>query len=60
MEAILRWAASLTWFPGQGHTMNAEVPLDFEAHIGKALPALGDHPLCGVTLPLRTREWVLK
>ena len=54
MEAVLQCAASLTWFPGQGHVMYVELAMDFEVHGGKALLAPGDHRLHGVTLPLRT------
>ena len=37
-----------------------ELALDLEAHAERALPALGDHRVRGVTLLLRTRGQVLK
>ena len=60
LHALLRWAGALLWLPGQGQVTYVELPLDFEEHVGRALPVAPGHKLAGRVLPLRERAHVLK
>ena len=57
---LKRWARALTWDPGPPEVYWAELALDYETFVGRALPASPDHRLRGTRLPLRERAQVLR
>ena len=48
---LVRWARTLAWMPGPAEVSWAELALDYEAFVGRALPASPDHWLRGTRLP---------
>ena len=42
---LVRWARALTWAPGPAEVSWAELARDYEAFVGRALPASPDHRL---------------
>ena len=57
---LVRWARALAWAPGPAEVSWAELALDYEAFVGRALPASPDHRLRGTRLPLEERAQVLR
>ena len=57
---LVRWARALTWAPGPAEVSWAELALDYEAFVGRALPASPDNRLRGTRLPLGERAQVLR
>ena len=57
---LIRWARALAWAPGPAEVSWAELALDYEAFVGRALPASPDHRLRGTRLPLGERSQVLR
>ena len=57
---LVRWARALAWDPGPAEVSWAELALDYEAFVGRALPASPDHRLRGTRLPLGERAQVLR
>ena len=55
-----RWARALSWMPGPADISWAELALDYEAFVGRALPGSSDHRLRGTRLPLAERAQVLR
>ena len=60
LQDVLRWARALSWPPGPGEVSWVELALDYEAFVGRALPAAPDHKLRGARLPLGERARVLR
>ena len=56
----VRWARALAWMPGTAEVSWAELALDHQAFVGRALPASPDHRLRGTRLPLGERAQVLR
>ena len=56
----VRWARALAWAPGPAEVSWVELPLDYEAFVGRALPASPDHRLRGTRLPLGERAQILR
>ena len=57
---LVRWARALARDPGPAEVSWAEVALDYEAFVGRALPASPDHRVRGTRLPLGERAQVLR
>ena len=57
---LVRWARALAWMPGPEEVSWAELALDYEAFVGRALPASPDHWLRGTRLPLGERAQILR
>ena len=57
---LVRWGRALPWAPGPAEVSLAELALDYEAFVGRALPASPDHRLRGTRLPLGERAQVLR
>ena len=57
---LVRWARALAWAPGPAEVSPAELALDYEAFVGRALPASPDHRLRGTRLPLGERAQILR
>ena len=55
---ILRWARCLQWTAGK--VTYAELALDFELTVQRALPAQPEHSLCMTVLPRQERATVLR
>ena len=60
MEALVRWARVLAWVPGLAEVSWAELALDYEAFVGRALPSFPDHQLRRMRLLLGERPQVLR
>ena len=56
---MVRWARALAGGPGPAQVSWAELALDYEAFVGRALPASPAHRLQGTRLPLGERAEVL-
>ena len=54
------WARVLAWGPGLANVSWAELALDYEAFVGRALPASPDHHLRRTRLPLGERARVIR
>ena len=52
---MVRWARALAWMPGPAEVFCAELAPDYQAFVGRVLPAPPDHRLRGTRLPLG--EW---
>ena len=59
-QDLVRWAAALRWQDGPGDVTWAELALDCETFLGRALPASPHHRLRGMRLPLGERAQVLR
>ena len=57
---LVRWARALAWMPGPAKVSWAELALDYEVFLGRALPPSPDHRLRGTRLPLRERVQILR
>ena len=57
---LVRWTAALRWQDGQGVVTWAELVLDCEKFLGRALQASPHHQLRGMLLPLGERAQVLR
>ena len=57
MQALLSYTGDLIWILGQGHGTYVELALDFETHMGRALPTRTSTTICGL---LHARGQVLK
>ena len=57
---LVRLARALAWAPGPAEVSWAELALDYEPFVGRALPASPDHRLRGTRLPLGQRAQVLR
>ena len=57
---LIRWARALAWMPEPAEVSWAELALDYEAFVGRALPASPDHRLRGTGLTLGERAQVLR
>ena len=55
---MVLWARALACGPGQAEVSWAKLAMDYEAFVGKALPASPDHRLQGMRLPLGERAQV--
>ena len=55
---VVRWARALAWVPEPAEVAWAELALDYEALVGRALPASPDHRLRGTRPPLGERAQV--
>ena len=60
VQDLVRWAWALAWVPGMAEVSWAELALDYEAFVGRALPASPDHRLRGTRPPLGERVQVLR
>ena len=60
IQDLVRWARALAWMPGPAEVSWAELALDYEVFVGRALPAFPDHRLRGTRLPLGERAQVLR
>ena len=56
---LVGWARALTRDTGPAEVSSAGLALDYEAFVGRALPASADHRLRGTRLPLGKRAQVL-
>ena len=59
-QDLVRWAAALRWQDGPRDVTWAELTLDSETFLGRALPASPHHRLRGMRLPLGERAQVLR
>ena len=57
---LVRWARALAWMQGPVEVSWAKLALDYEAFVGRALPASPDHRLRGTRLPLGERAQILR
>ena len=57
---LVRWARALARAPGPAEVSWAELARNYEAFVGRALPASPDHRLRGTRLPLGERAQVLR
>ena len=57
-QNLARWARALAWMPGPAEVSRAELALDYEAFVGRALLGSPDHR--GTRLPLGERPQVLR
>ena len=57
---LVRWARALAWMPGPAEVSWAELALDYEAFVRRALPASPDHRRRGTRLPLGERAPILR
>ena len=57
---MVRWARALAWMPGPAEVSWAELALDYEAFVGRALPASPDHRLQRTRLPLGERAQIVR
>ena len=57
---LVRWAQPPAWPPGPAEVSWAELALDYEAFVGRALPATPDHRLRGTRLPLGQRAQIVR
>ena len=57
---LVRWARALPRAPRPAEVSWAELALDYEAFVGRALPASPDHRLRGTRLPLGERVQVVR
>ena len=55
VQDLVRWARALAWMPGPAEVSWAELALDYEAFVGRALLASPDHRLRGTRLLLGER-----
>ena len=60
LRGLVRWAWALAWMPEPAEVSWAELALDYEAFVGRALPASPDHRLRGTRLPLGKRAQFLR
>ena len=60
MHDLVRWARALAWMPGPAEVSWARVALDYEAFVGRALPASPDHRLLGTRLLPGERAQILR
>ena len=59
-QDLVRWARALAWMPGPAEVSWAELALDYEAFVGRALRPPPDHRLRGTRLPLGERAQILR
>ena len=57
---MVRWARALAWGPGPAEVSWAELALDYEASVGRVLPASLGYRLRSTRLPLGERARVLR
>ena len=57
---MVRWAGAVAWHLGPGNISWAELAPDYEAFVGRALPASLHHKLWGIPLPLGERARVMR
>ena len=57
---MVRWAQALAWMPGPAEVFWAELALDYEAFVWRALRASPDHRLRGTCLPLGEQAQILR
>ena len=60
MHDLVRWARALACMPAPAEVSWAKLPLNYEAFVGRALPASPDHRLRSTRLPLGERAQVLR
>ena len=60
VQDLVRWARALAWMPGPAEVSWAELALDYQAFVGRALPASPNHRVRGMRLPLGERAQGLR
>ena len=57
---LIKWARALAWMPEPAEVSWAELALDYEAFVRRALPASPEHQLRGTRMPLGELAQVLR